>query len=361
MNHKQSGYSLIELMIASVIGLVVLSGAVTIFTSNKASQSLSLGMSQVQENGRVALDIIANGLRLAGYQGCTNGIQEPVVLANTAPPISLVSESVWGSRFDGSMWVPSRPADLNQIGNMPIADTDVIYVKHGSGRATILNAPGMADANVNPIILARNPDQLDVGDLVMISDCIGSDIFRATLVSPGTTNVAVGFNAVDNSQANLSRAYTVTGNPAFDPMRVMRFESNAYFVADSGRIDKAGQSIRSLFVLDTTASPIGAPTELVEGVENLQVVYGERLANGSIRYLPADDANLDMAKVTSVQVGLLLRSVDQISSREDSKTYLVANREIGPPGGSTTISHTGGRYLRAAFNTTVRLRNRALP
>ena len=360
MNHKQSGYSLIELMIASVIGLVVLSGAVTIFSSNKASQSLSSGMSQVQENGRVALDIIANSIRLAGYQGCTNGIQEPQVLAASAPPIKLVSESLWGATFNGSSWSPARPADLSQIGNMPISDTDIIYVKHGSGRATILNA-SMTNANVNPIILARNPDQLDAGDLVMISDCIGSDIFRASTVSAGTTNVSVGFNAVDNTQGNLSRAYTVTGNPAFDPMRVMRFESNAYFIANSGRTDATGTNVRSLFVLDTTASPIGAPTELVEGVENMQVLYGERMANGSVRYLSADDPQLNMAQVTSVQVGLLLRSIDQITSKVDTKTYLVANQEIGPAGGSSTLSHSGGRYLRAAFNTTVRLRNRALP
>jgi len=181
MKHKQSGYSLIELMIASVIGLVVLSGAVTIFTSNKASQSLSLGMSQVQENGRVALDIIANSIRLAGYQG------------------------LWGARFDGNNWQPARPTDLDEIGNKPTPDTDVIYVKHGSGRATILST-SMLNANANPITLARNPDQIDVGDLVMISDCVGSDIFRATTVTNDTTNVTVGFNAVENSQANLSRA-----------------------------------------------------------------------------------------------------------------------------------------------------------
>jgi len=359
MNQKQTGYSLIELMIASVIGLVWLSGAVTIFTSNKASQALSTGMSQVQENGRVALDIISNGIRLAGYQGCTNGIQEPKVLAAVAPPIRLVSEALWGATYNGSGWSPTRPADLAQVGNMPLADTDIIYVKHGGGRATILNA-SMANSNVNPIVLVRNPDQLDAGDLVMISDCTGSDIFRATNVSTGTNNVSVGFNAVDNTQANLSRAYAVTGNPTFDPMRVMRFESNAYFVADSGRNDSSGTSISSLYVLDTTASPIGAPTELVEGVESLQVLYGERMANGSLRYLSADNPHLNMAQVTSVQLGLLLRSIDSISSKNDTKTYLVANQEIGPPGGATAISHGGGRYLRAAFNTTVRLRNRTL-
>jgi len=39
---KQTGLSLIELMIASVIGLVILGGAVTIFSSNSASSKLSV-------------------------------------------------------------------------------------------------------------------------------------------------------------------------------------------------------------------------------------------------------------------------------------------------------------------------------
>lgn len=359
MNYKQSGYSLIELMIASVIGLVVLSGAVTVFTSNKASQSLTSGMSQIQENGRVALDIIANGARLTGYQGCTNGIREPRVLAADAPEALLVSESLWGATYDAGGWSPARPAELANLGNLPKENTDVIYVKHGSGRATILNA-SMANASINPIVLARNPDQLEGGDLVMISDCIGADIFRATTVSTGATNVSVGFNAVDNTQANLSRAYEVTGDSAYDPMRVMRFEANAYFVGDSGRNDRSGVPITSLFALDTTDSPVGAPTELVEGVENMQIMYGEKLPNGSVRYLPAGDPNLNMAQVTSIQIGLLLKSIDNISSRDDTKTYLIAGQEIGPPGGATALSHSGGKYMRAAFNTTVRLRNRTL-
>ena len=33
---KQRGYSVVELLVASVIGLIVLSGAVTVFTGNKS-------------------------------------------------------------------------------------------------------------------------------------------------------------------------------------------------------------------------------------------------------------------------------------------------------------------------------------
>jgi len=97
---------------------------------------------------------------------------------------------------------------------------------------------------------------------------------------------------------------------------------------------------------------------LVEGVEKLQILYGERLLNGRTRYLPADDVNLNMNRVASVQIGLLIGSIDQIANSADTRSYQVADQIVGPPGGNTPVKHAGDRQMRAAFNTTVRLRNR---
>ena len=141
----------------------------------------------------------------------------------------------------------------------------------------------------------------------------------------------------------------------------MRFESNAYFVADSQRNDNNGNDIFSLFVVDTTdeTKPY-TPVELVEGVENMQILYGERMANDSIRYVPAGTAGLNMNDVVSIQIGLLVASTDEITTSDDDRTYLLADVKVGPSSGNTTINHTGGRTLRAAFNTTIQLRNRRL-
>ncbi len=357
---RQSGYSIIELMIASVIGLVVLSGAVTVFSSNKQSQELSSGMARIQERGRAALDILSNDIRLAGYQGCTDGAASPDVIAKVAPTISLPTGAIWGSEIRSSGWSPARHGDLTNAGTVPIANSDVIYVQHASGRTTIL-ASSMANRNENPINIALNPDQLTIGDLIMISDCSGADIFRATDVGTiSATGVAVTYAAAANTQTNLNRAYTVNGGATATPMRVMAFESNAYFVGDSGRDDVKGNDISSLFVLDTTTSPIGTPTELIEGVEMMQILYGEQLPNDTVRYLPANDATLNMERVVSVQIGLLIGSIDHVTSGNDDRTYLVADQPVGPSGGSTTLKHASDRQLRAAFNTTIRLRNRSL-
>ncbi|MEM7256726.1 MAG: PilW family protein [Pseudomonadota bacterium] len=358
----QQGYSVIELMVASVIGLFVLSAAVTVFTGNKSSQELSTGMARLQESGRVALDILSNDLRLTGYQGCTNGTKIPDVIATVAPRINMPVEALWGGEYNGG-WSPTIHPDLTDISTRPKAGTDVIYVQHGSGRNTMLTI-SMVSAN-GPITLLNNPDQLVAGDLVMISNCSNSDIFRTTSVSSPTSagNVTVGFAAgTSNSRSTLNHAYTVDNtNPIADPMRVMRFESHAYFVGDTGRNDSNGDDIFSLYILDTSAATTPyVPIELVEGVENMQIMYGERLASNQIRYLPAGTPGLDIDNVVSIQIGLLMTSIDEVTSDNDNRTYLLANVQVGPPSGSNTIKHSGGKRMRAAFNTTIQLRNRRL-
>ena len=361
---KQSGYSIIELLVASVIGLIILSGAVTVFTGNKSSQEFSSGMARIQESGRVALDILSNDIRLAGFQGCTDGTIPPSVIASDGPTIDLPQGALWGGEFGNTTWSPTINADLTTISSQVKSGTDVIYVQHASGRTTIL-ASSMSSSN-GPISVELNPDQLVANDLVIISDCSNADIFRATSVSePSTTDgtVSIGFAAGSaNTRSTLSTDYQVSAtapNRIKDPMRVMRFEANAYFVKDSGRDDANGNSIYSLFVLDTTASPIGAAMELVEGVENMQILYGQRLPNGTTQYLKAGHTSLDMENVVSIQIGILVSSTESISNDEDDRTYMVANEKIGPPGSAQSLKHGGGNAMRAAFNTTIQLRNRS--
>ncbi len=361
---SQQGYSIIELMVASVIGLVVLSGAITVFSGNKSSQEMSSGMARIQESGRVALDILSNDIRLTGYQGCTNGTITPSVIATVQPTVNLPMEALWGGEFDGTDWSPAEHTDLSAIKNSPKAGSDIIYVQHGSGRTALLST-SMTSLS-GPISLETNPDQLAEDDLVMISNCSSADIFRASSVSNPTgtsTAVSVGFAAgTDNTQSSLNAIYTVdTGGAMNNPMRVMRFESNAYFVGDSGRDDKNGNDIYSLFVVDTTSptKPFAA-VELVEGVENMQVLYGERLDTGAIRYLPAGGAGLNMNNVVSIQIGLLVASTNEITTADDDRTYLLADVKVGPPSSTNSVKHDGGRTLRAAFNSTIQLRNRRL-
>ena len=62
--------------------------------------------------------------------------------------------------------------------------------------------------------------------------------------------------------------------------------------------------------------------------------------------------------MVSVQIGILIATANYAASDNDERTYNIAGVTVGPPGASTDLNHAGDRRLRAAFNTTVQLRNR---
>ncbi len=65
--HK--GFSLIELMIAGSLGLVVIGGMYTLFTTNQKIVRIQSNISQAQEKAIFALELITEDIRMAGWPG----------------------------------------------------------------------------------------------------------------------------------------------------------------------------------------------------------------------------------------------------------------------------------------------------
>lgn len=65
---RQSGLSLIELMISIVLGLLLVAGATQIFLSNTQAFRLQDNVSAAQESGRLGLEILLSDMRRAGLE-----------------------------------------------------------------------------------------------------------------------------------------------------------------------------------------------------------------------------------------------------------------------------------------------------
>ena len=73
--HKQRGFTLIELMIASLLGMIVIGGIMSLFTTTNRSITLMDAISQNQETGRFAMEYMTKFIREAGYS------EDPMVTA----------------------------------------------------------------------------------------------------------------------------------------------------------------------------------------------------------------------------------------------------------------------------------------
>jgi len=85
---RQQGFSLVEMMVALVIGLFVLAGVGSVYITGKRSYQARDGLSLLQENGRIAIRIIEQTVVRAGYPMFAE--VQPVIVAPKSG-LSLVS------------------------------------------------------------------------------------------------------------------------------------------------------------------------------------------------------------------------------------------------------------------------------
>ena len=61
-------------MVSITIGLILMAGVLSIFLSSRVTYFANERTARLQENGRVALDLVTHDVRSAGYQGCARGV-----------------------------------------------------------------------------------------------------------------------------------------------------------------------------------------------------------------------------------------------------------------------------------------------
>lgn len=350
----QSGLTLIELMVAMVLGLVVAAGIITIFMSTSSSNRAQTQLARLQEEGRFAVTRLKQDLSMANGQYCTNsgGVAKPAA-ASQVYLDGLRSPKVYTSKLIGAMadvttkWgatsgtntypaapgadytFPSflsmrgyectttacTPADPNTlVTGIPamgtniddrVKGTDVITVRYvnsargwaiGNGGTSIATAASTGSAissiTIAPASSVGEPPATDFadGDLAMLADCSNAQIFAVT-----KSGAVLTPDSTNNWDAPAPQQ-PLSAPKLFDFNR--DFQTVTYYVkvVDNGNGQKTGALVRRVnggpFKSDgTTPNPGGSADELVRGVERLDFRYGVQDADGKIRYLTADDVD----------------------------------------------------------------------
>lgn len=346
-----AGFSLVEIMVALLVSLFLLAGVMQLYIGNQQTSRLGNGVGEVQQAGQFALEDLADNLRMAAFQGCADAqrVTAPVRALN-APTTDLAASAVRGFEVASNGTWTGGTAPINWNGTVPRPLSDVVQVQGGSHAVANLSATMSSDSA--QVALASNPDNLAAGEMVVIADCRSADLFRITAVTGGLT---LTHTTADNTSGSLSKPYVHTG---LNAAQAMRFNSWVYFVRDSGRDAADGSAIFSLFRLDTSRTGQTAQ-ELVEGVEYLQVLYGERIGTQNIRYRTAPNVT-NWGQVVAVKLALLVASRDPVLDVNDATAgYALLDQTVAKTGTSgAAITYPNDRRLRRVFAATVNVRNR---
>lgn len=341
---KQKGLTLIEIMVALVIGSFLMLGAMGLFISNKRIYTEQDAMGRLQENARFAINLLVADLRTAGYLGCSDDASA----LNNSLPGSAAATSLFN--FDnpiegsenGGGWLPGASTD-------PVGSSDAItirYVKPIPTDEVVLSA-NMADGAAStaiPLTCATNcPTHFAATEAVAISDCASTDIFTITGVTA---------NSLAHTGTALAKGYTTTA-------QMSRYVANRYYIAAGSN----GPSLfRRTYAQDKSDIDSDSNTtefllqnqELIEGVENMQIMYGvdsnaDQIADSFVNATGVAGAG-GWGNIVSVKIALLLRTLNSdVNNEVDTNTYDLLGTIINP---------TDDQRRRRVYHTTVQIRNR---
>ncbi len=332
---RVSGLSLIELMIATVLGLILTLGVVQVYIGSSQTHRLTDAIAHAQENLRFVTTIIERDVRGAGGLACLQSFEDVDVKMNGDRPVPIgagvlgwefagtgigdehTPESELGTGSNG--WSEGSgdgvfPADL--AGSV-VAGSDVLMVN------ALSTIPVTVDSNPPPpptgSIGLNAASGIPQGRIVLAVDdnCSGGEMFQKANQDTADSVTIAGVGA-DPGNRPASRFELSYGENA----RIATHDTFAYYVG----IGTSGEPSLMRQRLDAEPEPA---EELVEGVETMQVLYGisTGVQKRADTYVTAADVT-DWGEVMSVRLSFLVRSPEDANNENQIRRFNMLGTEL---------------------------------
>jgi prepilin-type N-terminal cleavage/methylation domain-containing protein len=327
---RERGMTLVEVMVSITVGLILLSGIISIFISNKTAYRLQESTNVLNENARYALNQMQYHLRMGDHWG---GVERDSIEVD-APLAALgitttctESNAISATGFVGIEGGATSPLDCIDDDDYE-PNTDILIVRFGE------------------------PERVLSVDVVA-----STDIFIRTAV--GRRGVIFQGSNLASLPADIYDA----ADPDPHPIANYRYMTVIYYIRqcasqDAGTpdvCDAADDSTPTLARLVLSGTTL-VQEDVVAGVEQMQISYAlldESVDPPNLEYKNATtiQANNEWAEVANIQVSLVIRA-------EEYDVAYVDNRTFAMYGGYLYTPVTADRnFRRKLFNFSVQIRN----
>lgn len=334
---RMRGFTLVELMIAILLGLLISLGLVSLFSVTAKTNRVQDGLAQLQENGRYAIKRFNGDLRMTARQimntsgapptpNATNGAVYPPVTpkvyaaAINFPDMQVTAPTGWPATMT---WWPLSPAYFMQgyecstgtcspaepsttlvpassatpAATNRIAKTDVILERFINNKAegwsltageitTVCTGNVLVSIALTPVANSQGGTPFVAGDLAMLYTNFNAQIFAVGLAG----GLLVPTTAVD-CQAALGPTLGGAGEALLFNFS-QDFITVAYYLRTDTDPNDSTRLIPTLVRVQAnnpgnTTTPTVTVQPIVQGVEQLDFLYGVQYTDASTALLTA--------------------------------------------------------------------------
>ena len=310
VSRSSQGFSLIELMIAMVLGLIIIGGAISVYLASKRSLTEVEQVAALSENGRFALQLIGTSARHIGFFGGAN----PTDIAADASLGSVTGNCTGdAAAYDTSNSIFAvRATGATVLGCITdaVPNTDVLVIKGVDPRPQYDADPDDPNAPRDGVI-SFPAGQWNNQETYVISNSESGILLDGADTLP---------NVLEGADIPLGVAW---------PYRLqIYYISNG--VARNGGVPTLS---RKVLAWDSGAMSV-ATEDLVQGVENLRLLFGYDSANSgnvdTLANLTEVTAANAWDEVISLQAFILLRSDVIDPNYVNEKTYQLGDISVTP-------------------------------
>ncbi len=354
--NRQSGFSLVELMVSMAIGLVILLAIISMLVTSSRTQKELQSSSDIEENGSYSINTLYEELRHTGYFGhyfqstptTPATLPDPCAIDATSL-LSAIALPIQGYRATSKTSRPDISSTSCQTSYLPNANLQ----------------PG------SDIIVMRRADTAVLSGTPVTNEVYLQANVTTAAIQFGSSTANVPSTTADGGVVSINKRNGATVSAA----DTRKLHVTLFFVAPcsvgsgtNGICTSSDDTIPTLKRLDLTAAS-GATamviTPVAEGVEFMKVLYGidtDTATNSQTGMVgsgvPSTYSNAptlsQWTSVMSVQAWLLVRTLSQSAGQSDNKSYTLADITL-------TATDLNTAYRRHLFSSEVRLTNLAGP
>lgn len=305
---RQKGFSLVELMISLVLGGLIIAAVGTVYLGSRQSFRTQDAMARMQEGARYAFETVLFDIRQVGF-GCESINPDPV-------------DATWyNNLFKRPLMGYEAGSGLPASVTGAVSDTDALMV---------LRADKSRESRLTSATTTAVAHGVSDGGLLVVTETY-SDATAYTATAASGTSVTI--NAGSTMPCKPGAPVALTTN-----YRLLPLVGHIYYIRNNGDGEP------SLYRETLLANGTTEAQELIDGVEDMQITYGEDTSQATVPECPDDGCSVDAYvdadavtnwnRVVSVRLILTMRSTN------------------------TGVGVGGDGRLRRTFTTTIAVRNR---